>query len=465
MREIRPQAGPQELFLSASADIVIYGGAAGGGKTWGLLMEPLRHIHNSLFRAVIFRRTSPQITNPGGLLDDAQTLYPLIGGKATQPDSGITWKFPSGAVVRFAHMQHEKNRYDWQGAQVPLIAFDELTHFTEEQFFYMLSRNRSTAGIRPYMRATTNPDASSWVARFIAWWIDQETGYALPERAGVMRWFVRVNEEIVWADTPEELSSLSESDSEMGHPPKSVTFVPAKLQDNPILMRKDPGYLANLMALPLVERERLLSGNWKIVPSGGKVFNRAWFRIKDPGQIPDGGVECRFFDFAGTERKLKGQDPDYTATVLLRQVGDFYYLLDCYQAQIGPVDSVKLLQTTVQRDLARRRETNSTTRYIVRWELEPGSASRRDNARLIKLLDGLDAKGVPSEGDKIERAKSFAVQSEAGFVVLRYGDWNELWLTHMHHQPDWPHDDILDATSGAHKALVSADATKWGGDY
>jgi hypothetical protein len=74
--------------------------------------------------------------------------------------------------------------YDWQGAQIPLICFDELTHFRAHQFFYMVSRNRSTCGVRPYIRATCNPDADSWVANFLAWWIDPETGFPIPERAG-----------------------------------------------------------------------------------------------------------------------------------------------------------------------------------------------------------------------------------------------------------------------------------------
>ena len=461
MREIRPQRGPQELFLRSSADIVIYGGAAGGGKTFGLLLEPTRHIHNPDFSAVIFRRTSPQITNPGGLQSTAQQLYPLIGGKATQPDSGITWKFPSGAVVRFAHLQHDKHRYDWQGAQVPLIAFDELTHFSEEQFFYMLSRNRSLCGVRPYVRATTNPDAGSWVARFIAWWIDPDSGYAIPERAGVVRWFVRLDEDLVWADRPEdlpdppplpdELAALAGEASQV----KSVTFIPAKLQDNPILMRKNPEYLANLMAQPLIERERLLSGNWKILPSGGKVFNRAWFEIVPAHKVPPGGVECRFWDFAATAKKLKGDDPDYTAAVLVRHVGDTYYILDCLAVQANAAEVDRLFLSTTQRDRERLRRDGDRTRYLVRWEEEPGSASKRETRRLVQLLDGFDAAGVPSTDDKIQRAKGLASQSEHGFVVLQQGDWNEGWLTHMHHQPDWPHDDIMDASSGAHRALTS----------
>src|SRR5436305_14925946 len=74
------------------------------------------------------------------------------------------------------------------------VCFDELTHFTAHQFFYMVSRNRSTCGVRPYIRATCNPDADSWVADFLAWWIDPQTGLPIPERAGVLRYYIRVAE-------------------------------------------------------------------------------------------------------------------------------------------------------------------------------------------------------------------------------------------------------------------------------
>ncbi len=160
-RTLRPQPGPQETWLSSGADIAIYGGSAGGGKSWALLFEPLRHVANPGFGAVIFRRTMPMITNEGGLWDESMGLYPLAG--ATPMIGSHDWRFPSGANVGFRHLQHEVTKLDWQGAQVALIGFDELTHFTESQFFYMFSRNRSMCGVRPYIRATTNPDAASWV--------------------------------------------------------------------------------------------------------------------------------------------------------------------------------------------------------------------------------------------------------------------------------------------------------------
>jgi len=201
---IRPQPGKQELFLRSPADICIYGGAAGGGKTYALLLECLRNINNQHFEAVIFRQSRPQILSAGGLFATSQEIYPYLGASSVLTPN-VQWRFPSGAKVTFAHMFYEKEKYNWQGSQIPLLMFDELVHFTESQFFYMFSRNRSTCGVKPYIRATCNPDGESWVARFIDWWIDPETGYADESRCGKIRYFVRKNNIIHWADTAQEL--------------------------------------------------------------------------------------------------------------------------------------------------------------------------------------------------------------------------------------------------------------------
>jgi len=138
--EIRPQEGPQTAFLSSPADIAIYGGAAGGGKSWALLAEPLRNISNPKFGAVIFRRTTTQIRNEGGLWDESSHMYAPLGGDPK--DMTLDWRFPSGANISMAHLEYDKSVLNWQGSQIPLLCFDELTHFSARQFFYMMSRNR-----------------------------------------------------------------------------------------------------------------------------------------------------------------------------------------------------------------------------------------------------------------------------------------------------------------------------------
>ena len=438
--QIRAQAGPQEAFLGSQADLVIYGGAAGGGKTFALLMEPLRHVRNPRFSAVVFRRTSVQVRNPGGLWDESMRLYPLVG--ASPREYVLEWEFPSGASVKFSHMEHDKNRLDWQGSQIPLISFDELTHFSRDQFFYMLSRNRSTCGVRPYMRATCNPvpdddPVGGWIHEFVGWYIGAD-GYAIPERSGVVRWFAVVGDDLKWAESAAQLR-----ETYPGSVPKSFTFIRSTVYDNQALLQADPGYLANLMALPLVDRERLLGGNWKIKPSAGNVFARSWFEVVDAA--PAGGRTVRFWDLAATEKSLAKPDPDFTAGVLLRRVGDLYYVLDAIAEQASPARVDALIKNTASQD---------GQAVLVRFEREGGASGVRDARTLTAMLAGYDVRAVQPQGDKIMRAKGLAAQALAGNVKVVRGAWNDRFLRTLHEFPDGAHDDEVDAASGAFNELA-----------
>jgi hypothetical protein len=261
-------------------DIAGYGGAAGGSKTFGLLIECLRNVGVKGFGAVIFRRSCPQITNEGALWDTSSKIYSHILGAA--PKSGeMSWSFPSGSKIRFHHLQYDESVYEHQGSQVCLLAWDELTHFSEFQFFYMLSRNRSTCGVRPYVRATCNPDGSSWVKRLFAPWVDK--GFPTPAADGEVRWMMRLNDRITWVDKNFRPPT--------GEVPKSVTFIHSSVYDNVDLMEADPGYLSNLLALPPVERARLLDGDWDILTDR---FFDEWLASRPDGSpwhvIPDGPV-------------------------------------------------------------------------------------------------------------------------------------------------------------------------------
>lgn len=444
---IRPQAGPQTQFLASAADIAIYGGSAGGGKTWALLMEPLRHVANPQFGAVFFRRTLVQVRNEGGLWDESEKLYPNLQAKPrSAPD--LSWTFPSGSSVSFAHLEHEKSAQNWQGSQIPLICFDELTHFTAKQFWYLLSRNRSMSGVRPYVRATCNPDADSWVAEFISWWIDQETGLARADRAGVLRWFVRIGDKIIWADSPEDLASYTapnENGIETPIPPKSVTFIPAKLSDNKALMAADPGYLANLMALPTVERERLLGGNWKIRPAAGLLFQRGWCQVVDA--VPPGVRWMRGWDLAATP-KIEGNDPDGTAGTKIGKLPDGRYIVGHHtKAYLSPNGVETLIKNTAEQD---GRDTE------ISLPQDPGQAGKSQVTNLIKLLIGFVARATPESGDKVTRFSPFSAQAEAGNVLVLRAPWNDEWFTALESFPEATHDDDADSTSRAFNALIDA---------
>ncbi|MBZ9600739.1 phage terminase large subunit [Phyllobacterium chamaecytisi] len=448
---IRPQAGPQTTFLASPADIAIYGGSAGGGKTWALLMEPLRHVANPQFGAVFFRRTTVQVRNEGGLWDESEKLYPLMG--AQPKEHNLQWKFPSGSALSFAHLEHDKTVRNWQGSQIPLLCFDELTHFSAKQFWYMVSRNRSMSGVRGYIRATCNPDADSWVAGFISWWINQDTGFAIPERAGILRWFVRIGDAIIWADQPQDLADYRQPDG-TPIPPKSVTFIPAKLTDNAALMAADPGYMANLMALPTVERERLLGGNWKIRPAAGLYFQRAWCQVVDA--LPTDITWIRGWDLAGTP-KIEGNDPDWTCGTKMGKTRDGrYFIADHRRDRTSPAGVERMIKNTADAD---------GTNVRISLPQDPGQAGKSQVATLTKLLAGYNVRSSPESGDKITRFGGFSAQAEAGNVFVLRGNWNETWFTELESFPEAEHDDDADSTSRAFNALLDGSTAALFGTY
>lgn len=444
-KTIKPQAGPQELFLTCPADIVIYGGGAGGGKTFGLLLDPVRYIKNGRFNSLIFRRTFAQVTQEGGMWDETYNLYPHLGAKPNQQH--LRWKFPSGASITFAHLQQEQNKYSYDGAQIANLSFDQLEHFTETMFFYMLIRNRSVSGIRPYCRATCNPSPDSWLANLIDWWIGED-GYIIPERSGQIRYFVRKSEKIIWADRPEQIVE--------NHPDvepidvKSFTFIMSTVYDNKILLETNPEYLANLRNQDYLEYMRLLGegrrgGNWKVKPAAGLIFNKSDFKIVET--TPTGGEIIIFADFAATVPNPENKNPDYSAVVLLQYVHGRLYFLDSTAWRSDVATTEQRFLNLVEQGARTARRKHAV--YKVRWELEPGAAAIRDAQRLTALLGGYDAEGIRPDGNKIRRSRPLAAQSRAGNVYLLEGAWNDEWINHMHNQPELDHDDTADASTGA----------------
>lgn len=451
---IKPQPKQAE-FLSNPADIVIYGGAAGGGKTWSILYEPLRHVSNSKFGAVIFRSSMTQIKEEGGLWDASMNLYYKYPGSRPIKSPKPYWKFPSGAKVSFRQISRDDDVYMWQGTEICLLEFDELTHFSEFQFFYMLSRNRSTCGVRPYVRCTCNPDADSWVAGFISWWIDPDTGYAIPERSGKIRYMGRVNEQIFWGDSPQEVIAYAhEADPDIElveSDVKSVTFIVSTIEDNQVLLKSDPGYLANLKALSQVERERLLRGNWKIKSARGLYFPRSKVNLVET--IPDDVVRwVRAWDLAATEDKKNTRPEDgpaYTAGVLIgKRKNGRYIIADVINKRMNSADVRKTVLDTARMD-----KTTYGRKVRIRMNQDPGQAGKEQAENYLKMLAGFSVNIIPETGSKETRAEPFSAQwigpegAEGGLVDVLLAPWTENYLGQLEAFPESKFKDMVDASS------------------
>jgi predicted phage terminase large subunit-like protein len=280
----------------------------------------------------------------------------------------------------------------------------------------------------------------SWLSDLLSWWIDQETGYAIAEHSGIVRWFVRAGGDLAWADSREEL--IEEYPRSQ---PKSLTFIPASVYDNKILLERDPGYIANLMALPYVERERLAHGNWKVIAAAGNVFQRGWFNIVDVA--PAGISWVRFWDLAATEKKSQSGDPDWTAGARLGLHEGRYYIGHVTRSRSSWHDVKKLIVQTAALD-------GKGTAIGV--EQEPGASGKSVVAEIVAMPDlvGYTVRGLPPWGDKVVRANPWAAQAQAGNVYLVRGSWDmQGFLDECEMFPDGPHDDRVDAVSGCVRML------------
>ena len=434
--KLGPQPGPQEKFLQSSADIAVYGGAKGAGKSYALLLEPIYHMNVDGFGAVIFRKTYPQITSEGGLWDTSCKIYNLINAKPKE--SALEWKLPGGQRIKFAHMQHDDDRFNWDGAQVPLIAFDQLEHFKSMKLFlYMLGINRSTCGVKPYIRATCNPDPDHWLRSFMAWWIDDKTGFPILSRSGIKRYFAISKSEVVWGATREEVKQVCG--------PKaltlSFTFIPGKVYDNKILLKEDPNYIGKMENLHDIDRQRLLEGNWNVREQAGTIFKREWFGIVD--ESPGGGEKIRYWDRAGTVRdpKTNGKH-SATAGVRMSKTNGIYYVEDVSRFYAEPHTVEEQIKNVASQDGASVR---------VGIEQDPGQAGKAEALTQIRNLTGYIAHVNVVRESKGVRAKPFGAQAGAGNVKLVRGPWNEAYLRELENF-DGTKDcvsDQVDASSGA----------------
>ena len=274
-----PNPGPQTEFLAASEQEVLYGGAAGGGKSFGLLADPMRYFHNPNFNGLILRRTNDELRE---LIWKSQELYPKAFPGAKWAEKKSQWTLPSGAKLWLTYLEREDDVRRYQGLAFSYIAFDELTqHPTPFAWDYMRSRLRTTDPDLPiFMRATTNPGGAGhgWVKRMF---ID-------PAPA---------NQAFVATDLSSgEPLEYPEGHEKAGQPLFSRRFIPASLTDNPYLMEGGQ-YEANLLSLPENQRRQLLEGDWAVADGAAFPEFRQSVHVVEPFDIPDNWVRFRSADY------------------------------------------------------------------------------------------------------------------------------------------------------------------------
>lgn len=444
----------QEKAFYCEADFVLFGGAAGGGKSYWLEVTPLPFINNQGFNCVIFRRESPEITNPGGLWDLSFELYHPLGLKPKIKD--LSWEYHKLSKIKFSHMQRVTDRFKHKGGEYVIVGFDELDSFEFSQVWYLLSRMRSTSGVKPRMRATCNPNADSWVAKLIEWYIDQDSGYAINERSGVIRWFLQRGEGVEGLEWFESKEAALEKYPRAK--PKSFTFIASKLEDNQALLDKDPDYESNLEALGLVERERLLKGNWKIRPAAGLYFKRSDFDIIEPEEVPAGLVWMRYWDLASTKEKQKiaesGQ-PCYTAGVLLAIDWENRAEGKIRAVYIKHVERFREAPGKLEKKIKNIAKQDNINTYIG-IEKDPGAAGEITASHFQNILSDFALLTPRKTDNKIAAASPLSAQAEHGKLKLVRGQWNEDFIVEAENFPDGKFKDQIDAAAGAfntHKTI------------
>lgn len=386
----------QQVFLTEYGEECLFGGAAGGGKSVGILAAALQGARVPGYSALLLRRTFQDLTQPGALIP---LSHQWLQDTAAKWDArSFRWHLPHDVTISFGYLDTALDMYRYQGAGWQSINFDELTQFQQEPYLYLFSRLRKPEGmpIPLRMRATSNPGGvgHDWVRQ---------------------RFFI-----------------------------EGRAFVKSRLEHNPYLDR--PSYEAQLNRLDPVTRAQLLHGDWDVRPAGN-LFKPEWFADKVDDYCPPLARTVRYWDLAATEEGA-GKDPDYTAGVKTGKTpaGEFV-VCDAIEFRESPANTEKRVKLAAQVD---------GPGVEVFIEQEPGASGKSMIAHYQRdVLPGFAVYGVRSTGDKLTRFRPFSAACQNGLVRLLRGAWNGHWLNRLAgFGLPGVHDDMGDASAGAHRALT-----------
>lgn len=400
-------------------------------------MDMLKHTNDPKFRCLVTRRLTPQIHGPGGIFETFLNLHREFYGnnlKVRKRDGILS--YPSGGEIAFRHCQYEEDKHSFQGWQLSAALIDEAQQFTQSQVIYIMSRLRSEANMKPKMRLTCNPAGKGhWLTNWLEWYLLPD-GLPDPNKCGVTRYFTMRDNEMVWGDSKEEVQHQVP-----GSTPLSFTFISANVYDNPVLMKRQPEYVAWLEGQDRETKEALLYGNWYVTKQKEGYFKRKWCSILP--EAPYTARRFRGFDLAGSLVDEVNKNPDYTATVLLSRTKEGKYCIEHAHRM--------------------RERFHTVEEYILRLAVEdpddvtfviPVDAGAAGKAYARTLQQKIAEKGrhcilYPSQvKSKLIRFRPFASVCQSGAVSVLSADWNDWYFTELEEfiGDNKLHDDALDAT-------------------
>lgn len=448
----------QMVLLDNTTDILITGGGAGSGKSYTCLTKALEFIKDPAARVLIVRKTFPQLKISGGLWDESHLIYPHFGG--IPKVQSLTWKFKNGATIQLAAIPD--NLLDWQGLQATHILVDEIAEFTQDEILFLISRLRSTRYVgHKSLMGTCNPSRESFLFNWVEYSLDETTGIPKAGTEEIVRYFITVNGSLYWGNSEEELwqqhgMQLGLKRGRADEPgvnflPKSFRFIPMTIYDNPILLKNNPQYLANLLSQPRVNQLRYLHGSWTAKAEGSGYFRREWCEIVERAPV-NVTSRVRSWDLAASVPSETNPNPDWTAGVKMSKdrYGNYY---------IEDVDRFRKLPDDVLKDIIDTAKHDGLDSCVVTIPRDPGSAGKTANSFYMRTLaeNGVTARSVqvPTHSGKVQRGLPFCTLAQSGAVKVVRGDWNEAWFTELElfEGLKTQKDDQWDATADAFNTL------------
>lgn len=481
-----PKSKKHYDFVWSDADITVFGGAAGSGKTWQGLCRFLQFANEPLYRGYVIRKTQASLKL--GAFDTAIRLFSAWDPRVKINRVDMTIKFPSGAIIIFKGLDGQASIEYFQGQEISGALVDEATHIKYDEISWLMTRLRTNAAITPSVWFTCNPDPDHFIAEWVDPYLYPKNTYKTinghlvdvggrvnPKGNGRKRWYYVIGGQWYWRDDRDQLiEDFKHMITDPNQVPMSFRFIGATCDDNPILLRDQPTYKSQLLNKTKVEAERLVYGNWFIREEGAGYWKHNWCKMITRFPIeeyPDDKIDkrVRCWDLAYTEPHDANPDPDYTASVLMARTKQGFYI--------------------VEHVIRARRRAGSLYKYIVdiakadyklygviSQYIPEDPAAGKLTYSFIK--DYCRQKGVfvskvtgNKKNNKLERFKNFAAASENGSVLIydtkhlkgqKIPDcdddmnWNEYYFNELEvfdGSNNVRHDDMVDATSDAFNTL------------